>query len=105
MEQIREAWMTLDWDVANWNVLMEECGVDKTARMDLTLLSQFSEVGAQAANQILSKLLKKVADGETFNNPSAFVHSRVLNSRNELWNQLKDFEPPQRGRGWKGTAT
>ena len=38
----------------------------------------------QGANNIISKLIKKMSDGERLNNPSAFAHKRINNARKKL---------------------
>ena len=60
-----------------YDALEHDFRVDKGARMELTLLAQLSEEGYWEANSIISKLTKKVSDGQTFDNPSAFVHKSV----------------------------
>ena len=69
------------FDVANWVKVLVDMGVDDTARMELFLLAQLSQGGKDAANHVISKLLKHRADGQVLHNPSAFVHSCVRNAR------------------------
>ena len=39
------------------------------------LLSQHSEEGYRAANNIMAKLMKKKTDNEELRNPSGFIHT------------------------------
>ena len=75
---------TTTFDVRNWKNVLNEFNVDETATNELFLLSQMSHDGARHANWIISKLLKKKADGQDIYNPSAFVHSAVLKSRYQV---------------------
>ena len=67
-----------------YDALEHNFRVDMGARMELTLLAQLSEPGYWEANSIISKLTKKVSDGQTFGNPSAFVHKSCKNARESL---------------------
>ena len=63
---------------------MERFGVDENARQTLFSLAQLSEAGRQAANAVVSKLLKKEADHQDCDNPSAFVHCSCMRVRKDL---------------------
>lgn len=78
------AWMTFDRDVRVWMELLKAFNVDDTSQMELFLLSQHSDQGFQEANAIISKLLKKRADGSHLDNSSGFVHACVKNARAHL---------------------
>ena len=82
-----EPWMTTTFDVRNWNEVLVEFGVDKTAIYELFLLSQMGKDGVRHANWIMSKLFKKRSDGQELYNVSAFVHSSVLKSRYQVTNE------------------
>jgi hypothetical protein len=75
---------TLEFDIEHWDDTLTELGVDNTAQQELYLLAQFSQLGAKAANHVISKVLKKVADGDQVRNWSAFVHSCVKTARHDL---------------------
>ncbi|HIE68684.1 MAG TPA: hypothetical protein EYP98_00190 [Planctomycetes bacterium] len=79
-----DGWKSLTFDIDNWYDVLDSFGVDDTSQKELALLSQLSWEGAEESNQIISKLLKKHADGEEVRNPSAFVHRAVQNARNGL---------------------
>ena len=79
----REPWETTTWDVEHWSCVLDEFGVDRTSRQELFLLSQLPN-GAEEANNIVAKFLKKSADHERLDNPSAFLHSCVRNVRHTL---------------------
>ena len=58
--------------------------VDTAARMSLASLAQMSEAGYLAANSIITKLLKRVAQGEVLDSPSAFVSKSCQNAKQSL---------------------
>ena len=64
-----KAWHTLTFDIANWESTLDEFKVDACAKKELWLLAQYDEHGAKKANQVISKLLKMVADGRECKNP------------------------------------
>ena len=74
------------FDVVQWIDVLNKWGIDATSRMELILLGQLSAAGAEQANWIVSKLLKKAADGDVLQNPSAFLHSAVMKARYHLQN-------------------
>ena len=67
-------------------------GVDENALQTLFSLAQYSEEGRRQANMVVSKLLKKEADNEVLNNPSAFVHASCQRARKDLhpWVEARD---------------
>ena len=77
-------WATFGQNPATWFRFLETHGVDEVARQTLFLLAQHSETGFQKANEVIGKILKKMADGVHLNNPSGFVHRCCQNARNEL---------------------
>ena len=79
-----EHWETTEFDVKNWKYVLNDARVDHVAQKELWLLAQMSEDGKVASNSIIAKILKKAADGETFNNASAFVHTACKNARHRL---------------------
>ena len=58
--------------------------VDLAARISLASLAQMSEVGYVAGNSIITKLLKRVAQGEVLDGPSAFVMKSCQNAKQSL---------------------
>jgi hypothetical protein len=73
-------WVTFNKDATEWRSYLEKIGVDEAAQQYLFLLAQDDY---WEANSIISKLIKKVVDGRTLNNPSGFVFSSVQNVRNK----------------------
>jgi len=73
-------WATFNKDATEWRSYLEKIGVDEAAQQYLFLLAQDDY---WEANSIISKLIKKVVDGRTLNNPSGFVFSSVQNVRNK----------------------
>ena len=83
-------WKSLEFDIEAWDATLNELKVDDTAQQELYLLAQYSGRGAQMANHVLSKVLKKIADGDQVRNWSAFVHSCVKSARHDLtWDELE----------------
>ena len=80
----RPAWQSLTFDINAWQDTLDELKVDTVAQQELYLLAQCSADGAFAANHILSKVLKKIADGDHVRNFSAFVHACVKTERHDL---------------------
>ena len=78
-------WTAFDFSVDKWEATLNELCVDTTAQQELFLLAQFSPTGAKACNHVLSKVLKKVADGEHVRSWSAFIHVAVKDVRHQLW--------------------
>ncbi len=74
-----EDWVSFDWTPKAWVEMLREHGCDSTACKEVMLLAQACK---PAAVKIFGKLLKKIADGETIYNPSAFVH-RMVKRENE----------------------
>ena len=78
-------WATIKPNVRAWWSILDYWHIDDNARESLFALSQHSDQGYQAANELIGKLLKKKADNQTFNtSASAFIHSCVLNARNRI---------------------
>ena len=58
-----------------------------------------NDAGYEAANNIVSKMLKKEADGETVRNPSALVHTMARNARHQIFPKIDtDAQSSKRGR-------
>jgi len=67
-----------------WWELFDDHNVDIRARQSLFALAQYNEAGYKAANSLVSKLIKKFADGEYLENASAFIHSGCKHSRHDI---------------------
>ena len=102
-------WATIEFDLEVWKDTLVEFGVDDGAMKSLFLLAQLTtvedpRVGAVAANAVINKLLKKQADGDWLDKPSAFVHSACRNARHAI-QPLDDSKRWQSnswtGGGWK----
>ena len=52
--------------------------------MSLSLLARMSEEGFDKAEHIVSKLLKKIGEGQAADKPSAFVMTAVKNATKEI---------------------
>ena len=74
----------MDGPTDGWGVDRKRGGSERATVMDLVMLAQLSVVGYEEANSIISKLIKKMSDGERLNNPSAFVHECVNKARKKL---------------------
>ena len=79
-----EQWQTRRFDLKHWVQTLELADVDKTSVQELFLLAQLGKEGAYEANRIISKILKKQADGVVLRNASAFVHAAVHGARNVM---------------------
>ena len=77
-------WETFEPKVENWASTLEEFGVDIPARQSLFALAQHSREGYELANDLIAKLVKKVADRSWARNPSGFVHACCKNARHRL---------------------
>jgi hypothetical protein len=77
-----EKWMTFDRDLHVWVEVLEDMGADTASMQELFLLAQRDY---DAANDVLSKLLKFQTTGHGIGNPSAWLHSAVLNIRIAIW--------------------
>ena len=75
---------TFERDPDAWKSYLIYQGADDTSIAEMFLLAQMSDAGWEKANTLMSKLLKKEADGEAFSNVSAFIHCGVQNARKEL---------------------
>ena len=81
----RPSWMASGPFLAMWApVLADKFGCDEESIMELACLAQLSPAGYEGANTVVSKMLKKLSDGETFNNPSFFLHSACLAARHRI---------------------
>lgn len=78
-------WETFEFSVECWSELMDELDVDVAARRALFVLAQSDKEGA---NDVVWKVVKKMADGVPIANGSAFVHTNVKNARHR-WSSLK----------------
>ena len=78
-------WATFERDPKQWWELLDSYDCDDTSRQSLFLLAQLSDEEYVAANHLLSKLVKKTADGENIANPSAFIHKGAKNARQDLF--------------------
>ena len=67
-----------------WAQMLVDHDIDERARMEFFLLSQHSVEVYKAANSIVAKLLKKASEYEVMRKPSAFVHSCVVNARDQI---------------------
>ena len=105
-------WMTFDRRIEVWElVLSRELRCDRPSVQELFLLAQHSRVGAELANSIIAKLIKKIADGEKLNKPSAYLHTAVLNARQYMDHQTTWYQERQRelssasAVGWRSIVT
>ena len=60
-----------------WKAVLDRYGVDEPSQLGLFALAQSSKWGRSAAYGVMSKLWKKVVDGDRLQNPSAFIWSAV----------------------------
>jgi len=74
-------WASFERDPHVWVSFLGHAGVDTHAQQDLFCLAQMSDAGYEEANHIISKVLKKMQDGEDLRKPSAFVHTAVQSAR------------------------
>ena len=80
------AWVNIDCDVdiaIAWADELYEQDVDKSAQKELFALAQSSPNGRLAAYSVMTKVFKKESDGKVIWNPSAFIHTGVMN----YWNK------------------
>ena len=69
-----------------WAAELSLQGVDAAAQKELFLLSQQGDDEFRAANSIMGKVFKKMADNESYETSvSAFVHSCVKKARDKKW--------------------
>lgn len=76
-----EKWETMQFNVDNWADLLHDVGVDECARRTLFLLAQCGDNGQRAANEVINKVLKMIADGTRIHNWSAYVHTNCKDAR------------------------
>ena len=81
----RAKWQTTTFSVDVWVDAMDKFWVDRAAQKELFLLAQHSPAGAYQANSIISKLMKKDADGIKLHKPGAFVHTAVMQARYRIF--------------------
>ena len=74
-------WATLEPDVRKWYSTLKALKYDDLSIQELYLLAQHSPIGYQEANTLISKLLKKAADGIELGSPGAYLHSAILKVR------------------------
>jgi len=82
-EKIPE-WATFEPSVKVWWKWLDHLGVDTPAKQLLFALAQLPDGGYVAANNLISKLIKKVNDTNELNNPSAFVFNGVQDARRQM---------------------
>lgn len=80
----RFRWQSFEPRVELWEETLEAWGIDDRARQALYLLAQHSREGYELANDIVSKLVKKIADRMWAHNPSGFVQTATRNARHRL---------------------
>lgn len=79
-----EKWQTFDRnDPRVWADVLWDMGVDSHSQEELFALAQRDDRGWQDANDSLGKLLKCKCSGKQLNNPSAYLHSMVLEKRHK----------------------
>lgn len=89
-------WRRFEWDAVEWGKVLSSLGVDENAQQQIFLLTQYCPPdGKAAANNIISKLLKKKSEAEFVRNWSALAHVSVQNARNGI--------DEQHGYGWVDT--
>ena len=64
--------------VHNWREVLKDWSVDNNSYKELFLLAQMGEKGADEANAVIGKLIKKRSDKAIFNNVSAWPHRTQL---------------------------
>ena len=80
----RFPWQSFEPRIELWEETLEAWGVDDRARQSLYLLAQHSREGYELANDIVSKLVKKIADRMWAHNPSGFAQTAARNARHRL---------------------
>jgi len=74
-------WATSENNINVWWKVLNDFGVDKSARMSLFALSLDEHRGHHEADVIMGMLIKKMTDGFEIRNASAYIHSSVLTAR------------------------
>ena len=82
---VRPSWVTFENSAEVWYDTLKGFGADEEALQCLFNLAQNGEWGYEAANALVSKILRKSADGIHFDNISGFIHSGVINAWNGVW--------------------
>ena len=78
-------WASFNFNVDEWCRVLWGFGVDDTSLMELFNLAQgHGDVGKLAANHCIAVFLKKMADREPMQSPSAFMHVVVKRERHIL---------------------
>ena len=80
-------WQSDNFTLEKWVPFLRDLGADEAARRTLFLLLQHGEDGKRAANEVVGKCLKKIADQEHVNNWSGFIHRSCLSARHNINNQ------------------
>jgi hypothetical protein len=82
---VQPPWATAVPQIDVWTtVLHRDFGCDMLSIQELFCLAQHSTEGYQAANTVVSKILKKKADRCMLDNPSGFLHNNVLKARQRI---------------------
>ena len=89
---VKEPWEDFDFSVTSYCELLDSIGCDQFARQGLFLLASFGDAGRMAANDVLSKVVKKLADqdnahAQPVRNWSAFIHKASLAWRHTIQQQ------------------
>ena len=90
-----EEWSTVEipFDSRKWREVLDYHGVDNEAQHALFLFCQHSPKGARAANSLLARFVKAVANQRDIKNPSAFINSGAMRARHlveDMYGQGKD---------------
>jgi hypothetical protein len=76
-----EPWESFEWSIDKWSRFLADLGADEGARKSVFLLAQLGEEGKAAANDVIWKCLKALAENTNVQNWSAFIHTRACNAR------------------------
>jgi hypothetical protein len=82
-----QPWETFEFSLDNYRQVLDDCGADRQARMELFQLAQLQCGGRDAANSIVHKLKNNVdggRHGEKIHNYSAYIHSHCVGMRHKL---------------------
>ena len=94
-------WATFDRSDPScwWQFLKGDMGADESSLQSLYCLSQHSDDGWCEANNIVSKVVKKVNDREVIVNISAFIHKCCVSALHELLPR-RHLQKPTSGGSW-----
>ena len=92
-------WARTEFCAQDWKSVLDECGCDERSQQTLFLLSSFTDHGWIFANQVISVMIKKLSDQESWwyksrglsvwrTSPSAFLHKAVLDARHKVCERL-----------------